>query len=387
MKVAYVCTDPGVPVFGSKGGSIHVQSVVRALLAQGTEVLLFARRLGGEPPVGLESVVVRPLSKAPSGQTIERERFLLNANAELDALLAAERDVDFIYERHSLFSFAAMERARSVGVPGLLEVNAPLVEEQQEYRSLSLVDEARTAAERAFGAADAVLAVSGTLGAWLERETAAAGRVHVVPNGVDISRFGSHVHASMPAEAGVVTIGFVGSLRPWHGVEQLVTAFLRLRREGLPVRLLIVGDGPMREQIEAACAPEAGAVMLTGAVAPEQVPGLLASMDVAAAPYPRLEGFYFSPLKLFEYMAAGTAIVGSASGQVREVIEDGRTGMLYEPDDANGLCSVLRKLTADSDLRRELGTQARATAIHKHAWDTVAAKILDLASQRGEVPA
>ncbi len=387
MKIAYVCTDPGVPVFGHKGGSIHVQSVVRALLARGAEVVLFARRIGGEAPAGLESVDVRRLSKAPSGQTVERERFLLDANAELRDLLAAEPGVDLVYERHSLFSHAAMEFARGAGIPGLLEVNAPLIEEQQRYRSLTLVAEAEAAATRCFAAAGSVLAVSRPLADRLEAETAARGRVHVVPNGVDISRFGPLVTPSLPGKEGVVTIGFVGSLRPWHGVEQLVEAFLDLRREAVPVRLLIVGDGPMREMIDTACASQSESVVLTGAVPPVRVPGLLASMDIAVAPYPRMEHFYFSPLKLYEYMAAAVAIAASASGQVAEVIEDGRTGLLYKPDDPGGLYRVLARLISDAELRARLGMRARETADREHGWNRVAAKILELAGERGGVPA
>lgn len=380
MKVAYVCTDPGVPVFGSKGGSIHVQSVVRALLARGADVVLFARRIGGDAPAGLESVPLRRLSKAPSGQTAEREGFLLAANTELRELLAAEPGIDIVYERHSLFSFAAMEHAREAGIPGLLEVNAPLIEEQQRFRSLTRVEEARAADARCFDAAGAVLAVSRPLAERLERETTASGRVHVVANGVDISRFGPRVVPALPAEAHEVTVGFVGSLRPWHGVEQLVGAFLRLRRELAPVRLLIVGDGPMREQLETACAPEAEAVVMTGAVAPTEVPGLLASMDIAVAPYPRMDEFYFSPLKLYEYMAAGVAIVASAAGQVGEVIHDQHTGLLYEPDDAEGLHAVLRRLVGDAALRARLGSHARETAGRDHGWESVAGRVLDLAA-------
>lgn len=387
MKIAYVCTDPGVPVFGNKGGSIHVQAVVRALRALGVEVVLFARRLGGEPPAGLESIPVRKLSKAPSGQTETRERFLLDANTELGALLQAEPGLDAIYERHSLFSFAAMEYASVAGIPGLLEVNAPLVEEQRRYRSLLLAAEAEVAAGRCFCVASTVFAVSSPLAEWLSRDTEANGRVHVLPNGVDLSRFGPDVVPSHPAETGVVTIGFVGSLRPWHGVEQLVEAFGRLRRESVRARLLIVGDGPMRAQIESACAPYSDAVVLTGAVTPDRVPGLLASMDIAVAPYPRLENFYFSPLKLFEYMAASVAVVASASGQVCEVIEDGQTGLLYKPDDADGLHGVLNRLVADPDLRARLGSNGKEAAITRHGWEIVAAKILEFAGNQGGVPA
>jgi len=387
MKIAYVCTDPGVPVFGNKGGSIHVQSVVRALMAQGAEVVLYARRIGGEPPAGLDTVRVCKLTKAPRGQTPEREQFLLDANRQVRELLAGEAEWDLVYERHALFSFAAMEYARKAGIPGLLEVNAPLVEEQQRFRTLSLVDEAEHAATRCFAAASGLLAVSRPLATWLSRRPEAAGRVHIVPNGVDVERFGPGVLPTLPDHAGRVTIGFVGSLRPWHGVEQLVEAFVQLRQEGLPLRLLIVGDGPMREQIEQMCASQADSVVFTGAVPLTDIPGLIASMDIAAAPYPRMEGFYFSPLKLYEYMAGGVSIVASALGQVCEVIDHEQTGLLYEPGNVPALCGTIRRLAQDPNLRAMLGSNARAKACRDHRWECVASKILQLARAHREVPA
>jgi glycosyltransferase involved in cell wall biosynthesis len=109
------------------------------------------------------------------------------------------------------------------------------------------------------------------------------------------------------------------------------------------------------------------------------VPTLLAQMDVATAPYTADDGCYFSPLKLFEYMASGRAIATSRVGQVAEVITHGRNGMLCAPGDAVELAAVLGALAADPALRRRLGAAARADAIAHHTWDAVAGKILALA--------
>ena len=79
----------------------------------------------------------------------------------------------------------------------------------------------------------------------------------------------------------------------------------------------------------------------TNAVAPEAVPGLLASIDAAVAPYPALGHFYFSPLKVYEYMAAGRAIVASRAGQLEELLEDGAHALLCPPGDAAALAEAL----------------------------------------------
>ncbi len=145
MRVAYVCADPGVPVFGKKGCSVHAQEVIRSLRGRGASVELFASRLGGKPPAGLDAVPVHPLPPIPAGPTAAREQLALKANHDLRAALTIAGPFDLIYERHSLWSYAGLEYAQECGVPGLLEVNAPLLEEQRRYRHLALPRDAERA--------------------------------------------------------------------------------------------------------------------------------------------------------------------------------------------------------------------------------------------------
>src|SRR5260370_16186351 len=137
-----------------------------------------------------------------------------------------------------------MEYARARGSPGLVEVNAPLIEEQAEHRIL--VDRARVeyVAERVFRAATALIAVSDQVAAYLERYPATRGRVQVIPNGVDPDRFPAGLRASSSTLPGTFTVGFLGTLKPWHGLPTLVEAFALLHREGPSSRLLIVGARP-----------------------------------------------------------------------------------------------------------------------------------------------
>lgn len=136
-RLAYVCADPGVPVFGGKGASVHVQEVVRALVEKGVRVELFASRTGGDPPPGLEEVPLHRLPSPPKGDLEKRERELLAANDELREALEAAGPFDAVYERYSLWSFAGMEYAARTAVSGILEVNAPLIEEQAAHRGLA----------------------------------------------------------------------------------------------------------------------------------------------------------------------------------------------------------------------------------------------------------
>lgn len=378
MRIAYVCADPGVPVFGAKGASIHAQGMLGAFLRAGAEVEVFAARMGGDPPADLAALVLHERSLPPTPGAAAREQALAAANGPLAGRLA-QGGFDLVYERQALFAWAGMEAARAAGVPGVLEVNAPLVEEQALHRTLADRTGAEDGVRRALAAARVVVAVSRVLGRWLDRHPEAQGKVRVVPNAVDPRRFPAPPIAPVGRP---LTVAFVGTLKPWHGLETLVDAFALLRRTVPGARLLVVGDGPGREDLEARVerARLGGAVELTGAVAPAAVGPLLRGADVSVVPYPPTAERYFSPLKAFEGMAAGLPVVGSRIGQLPEVVREGETGLLVAPGDVPALAAALAGLAADPEGRRRMGAAARAWVLRHHTWDGVAHEVLAAAS-------
>ena len=380
-RIAYVSADLGVPIFGRKGCSIHAQEVLNALVRRGAQLELFSTSVEGQPPPGLAGVKVHPLPRPAKSAPALREQAALAGNSALAAALESAGPFGLIYERYSLWSYAAMELARAADVPGLLEVNAPLIDEQAEYRVLVDRQAAESVATRVFSAARALLAVSEEVANWLESFPGARGKIHVVPNGIRAERFPENINPSLPSPPGVFTVGFVGTLKAWHGLDILVEAFALLHAREPATRLLIIGDGPEREKVLADLKARGlvEAAVLTGAVGPEDVPSLLASMDTAVAPYPPLEQFYFSPLKVFEYMAAGRAVVASRIGQLRSLIQQDVTGLLVEPGDAKGLAAALQRLRDDAPFRSRLGQAARAMVLRQHTWESVVDRIFQLA--------
>lgn len=249
MRVAYICADPGIPVFGTKGASVHVQEVIKGMLAKGLDVTLFAQRLGGDVPQALKNIKIRTLNKLPEASAEIRARAALDANTGIERLLASEGPFDVVYERYSLWSNAGMNFAKKHRCIGILEVNAPLIEEQKKHRTLPLEAEAQDIAQSVFSDADAMIAVSPGVRQYLESFAKAKGRVHVIANGVNLERFASAALENQKRLRNLtalseITIGFLGTLKPWHGLATLVDAWKILRRRNQHIRLLIVGDGP-----------------------------------------------------------------------------------------------------------------------------------------------
>ena len=239
--IAYVCADAGIPVFGTKGASIHVQSVVRAALKAGHRVTLFATRFDGHVPPGLENVACVHLPEIPQGDPTKRAHAALEARDHIAERLDAHAPYDMVYERYSLWSDVGMRWAREHGIPGILEVNAPLIEEQRTHRVLVDEEAAGKALARQVAAATATVAVSDPVRDWV-RERTGSESVHTVPNGVSITRI-----VPRPEDIGDPVVTFVGTLKPWHGVADLLAAAALAKR---PWKLRIIGDGPERAALE-----------------------------------------------------------------------------------------------------------------------------------------
>lgn len=405
MRIAYFLADPGIGLFGTKGASVHAQEMIRAFRALGHEVTVWCTKRGdraGDPssehvPADLADLPVYVVPTSGAKGAAEREAAVARA-ADRMATMAAAEGFDLVYERYSLFSAAGARTLRRSGgrLPRLVvEVNAPLLAEQAQHRTLHDAVGARDATEELFAAADVLSCVSEQVAGWARAATAGLGQppqVVVTPNGVDPDRFRP---CTLPAPPRPFTVGFLGTLKPWHGVDTLVRAFAAAPTEVRSAwQLELVGDGPEREPL-AELARNLGVadqVIFRGPVSPEEVPHALRRFDVAAAPYPASETHYFSPLKVYEYMATGLPVVASAVGDLPDLLagrraSHGDAGMLVTPGDAEELSRALAELAADAELRAHLGGAAREAVLAQHTWVQRAEQLLQRVDLPSPVPA
>jgi len=364
----------------STGALTHIRELSQELTALGHTVRVVDRHRIVEVQ---ESDAADESQRARSHWKTQIRRYLHEGAALIRALrgIATETDLirrehpDIVLTRHSLHQFSSIVAGARCGVPVVYEVNAPAAYEYRRYREHYFIAPrfAEWLETRMLARADGMFVVSEVLREHFLDLGVKAERIRTIPNGADVSRFCPE--ASDPAMRKLlgeksIIVGFVGSFARFHGTEQLGHAIDFLLQRKPEVRFLLVGSGEMSEDLRNHCRSEGldGRVHFTGHVSPGEVPALMASADILLAPYAPQDFFYLSPIKIFEYMAVGRAVLAANVGQIGEVIQDGINGLLYEPTNLESLQAGLLRLTEDHDLRRRLGEEARRTIERRYTW-------------------
>ena len=339
MLIACVNQDRGVRVGGDKGAAVHVEAMRRAFAAAGARVLTIDAK---EPP-------------------------------QVAAELERADPVDAVYERYALGAEVAGRFATERGIPHLLEVNAPLLDEAALHRGLQVGDAERARERAILSRATRLVAVSDPVAVWLASEGVDPTRILVRPNGVDGERF--HPGLRRPRRDGRFVLGFHGRLRPWHRFDDLVTVFARLLARGLPVRLSVVGKGEYAAALAGRVPDDAWHVLPW--TPHDAVGSLVAGFDALALTHRPDGPCYFSPLKLLEAMAVGAVPVVPAVGDLPSVVSHGVTGLVYPEGDLDALEDALAALVLDRERAARLG-RAAATHAARHTWVSLARELLAL---------
>lgn len=387
MRITVLCADLGIRVPGAKGASVHLQAITRALAGVGHQVQLVAVA-GHEPPPpallkAVDDLVLLPHPGRLEGLARERQKITFN-----DHLVEKVTDQvqhfgpDALYERLSLFGTSGLRLAVLTNGIHVLEINALLAREDAAWRGLHLRTLARELEATVLRSADLRVAVSDEVATQV-LSVAPFHRTAVVPNGVDTAAFrdlpskaATRCRFGLPAEARIAL--FIGVLRPWHGVDVAIRALGQLPTQDL--LLVIVGDGAMRPELEQLARAEGVAerVRFLGQLDHADIPALLAAGDVAIAPYPAILDFSFSPLKLYEYLAAGVPIVASEVGQIREILGSGSYGTLVTPGDVDGLAAAIDAVSRQPLHVRRAAAAGRAHTMRSHGWEDRATAITAL---------
>ncbi len=356
------------------GQSVHVEELIGALRQLGHEVLVVGPGFYDKADFGGESGLVSMIRSRLPRAVGELAELAYNLPAYWRLRMACHRfQPDLIYERYNLYHLAGTLLARRTGVALFLEVNAPLADERSQHGGLGLPRLAHRLERFVWRSADRVLAVTSVLKDVIAANGVLPARIEVVPNGIEPTRF-----ANLPEpERGddTVVLGFVGFVRDWHGLDAVISA-MAADRSGPLIRLEVVGDGPALASLQqqAAALGIADRVHFTGLVGHEAIPEMVAGFDIALQP--RVVA-YASPLKLFEYMAAGKAIVAPDQPNIREVLSDGETALLFDAAETGAMWRAISRLAADATLRGTLGAGARAAIGRRdYTWRGNAERII-----------
>ncbi|TNE65588.1 MAG: glycosyltransferase family 1 protein [Alphaproteobacteria bacterium] len=363
------------------GQSVHMHELINAFVALGHEIHMVGPSLQPKN-LGEENSTLAFVRRALPGFLLEMLELVYAVRAYFKLRSAAKAfRPDILYERHNLFLPAGRWFQRKTGIPYLLEVNAPLADERGKYGGLVLKRLAKKQERKTWQAADRLFPVTNVLASILVADGAPADRITVLHNGINEAQYtaldGRPIRQRFGLE-GRTVLGFTGFVREWHRLDRIIELLAKYDADTSP-HMLIVGDGPAVPECRARAETLgiADRVHFAGFVDRHAIPGYLAAMDIALQP---AVTEYASPLKLFEYMAAGLATVAPAQANILEVLEDGVDSLLFAPGDFEGAESRIRTLVADAALRERLGAAARRKiSARGYTWESNARRITDIA--------
>jgi glycosyltransferase involved in cell wall biosynthesis len=367
------------------GSAVHINGLVDALRAQGAEVRVVAPRIaasavGDEQRRSLLGTLKANLPRAlhELGEVAYNLGEIRTLRTEI-----AGFEPEIIYQRSNLYLLSGAHVARQFGLPLIEEVNAPYCLERSQHGGIAWRGLANWAERSAWTGADAVITVTQVLADIVARQGVPKERLHVMPNGIDESLLPpSAVDPGAKARLGLerfTVLGFTGFVREWNGLEPVIDQLAR--PEARRWFLLVVGDGPARSTLEerARALGVAARVRFTGVLRRADIPAHVSAFDIALQP---AANPYASPLKLFEYLALGRAIVAPDQPNIREVLTAESDAVLFDPSRPQAFADAVGRLAADPALRQRVAAEARVTVQQQGlTWSNNARRVLELARQ------
>lgn len=330
-------------------------------------------------------VVRRPLRIFLSRMFHEPKKLLQNIPQIISIIKKVNTfNPDIIFERLEYCYCAAAIIARLKKIPLVVEVDAPVVYEYRTFygkKNLHIPFLPGMIELFTLRTAAAVFCISSEMKRYYVEKGVDPEIITVTPNGCNPEMFfpmprDSALESAMTLQ-GQTVIGWVGSLYGWAGIENLIELVRTLAEEFPAVSFMFVGGGKNEEVFRETLHGHSFSdrVHLPGMVPHTEVNRYLSCMDIVLAPYPKLDFWYASSMKVFEYMGAGKAVVTSNTGQLNEIIQSGENGMLYEAGDFEDLTVKVKTLITDESLRKRIGRQAHKDVLQRYTWKILAAKM------------
>ena len=366
----------------SKDGQfVHVEEMVGALRSLGHDVIIAAPRSMESNEFGSDAGLVQWMKRHLPHFIYELLEFSYSFIAYWRLSKAVRfHQPDVLYERYNLFMPAGVWIKHRFGIPMLLEVNSPLYEERSRYDGISLKSFAQWSERYVWSNADYVLPVTRVMGDIIAAKGIPENRICIVPNGINLERFSVTTDTESAKLAlgiqGKMVLGFTGFVRSWHGLDDIIDMIAN-DDENLSRHLLVVGDGPARSSLEAQAhrLGIADRVTFTGIIGRNEVSRYVAAFDIALQP---AVVAYASPLKLFEYLMLGRAIVAPSQPNIMEILSDGVNAVLFDPDKPGGLSEAINRVSNDAELRQKIAAGAHACIDEQGlTWRRNAERVID----------
>ena len=360
---------------GDGAEGIHIREMVKAFRSLGHEVRVMGPVGESTPDCSVKAGIFARIKRLLPTHLFELCEVAYTAYCFISISVEIWKfRPDFIYDRYITFNAGAVLAGLASRVPVCLEVNAPLAlersqetDEQLVFRKTAFLIERWVSAH-----ASRTIVVSTPLKNYLEAVGVPAGKCLVMPNGVDPDHFYPRAKdGDLSDRLGIANddfvVGFTGVLRPWHGLDLLVSAFAKLVKRGSKIFLLIVGDGPFLDPLERMIR-DLGVerrVGITGRIPHDMVPTHVALFDVAVSPRAT---FYASPMKVMEYMALGKPVVVPHTANFLDFIDVGVSGLTFEKGNADSLENAIESLCKLPAICSELGLRGREKVENRLNW-------------------
>ncbi|RQV98164.1 glycosyltransferase WbuB [bacterium] len=362
----------------SLGSTRKAEQLMNALSAFGYDIRMYwmkpQYKISGKTYVQVRSTLKRWLSS----YLHDPKQLFSNVNYVIREWRILDREKpDLVISRLDMYLFSSFLLCKVKRIPLIIEADAPGRYEIKtfcpEFRQMERL--AKWIENKNLNGANISICVSHEMRKYFIREGTRPEKIVVVSNGADIQHFSPDIrHDDIIQEYGLqdkIVIGFSGSFSAWHGVENLMKVMGHVLTQYSDSAFLLIGQGgAMRQQLNQWISQNKfqTRVILIDYVDYDRIPAYLACMDICLALYPNLSFFYFSPVKVYEYMASGKAVVATRIGQIEEIIQHRENGMLCNPEHHDDMIHILEELIENPSLRSKLGRSARKSVEQNHTW-------------------